>query len=207
MKLNEHQAVSAPKCLLVPYSVHHVSTYHEWMQDPELQEITASEPLTLDEEYGMQRTWHDDRDKLTFIICLPLHHTAHGTTQRPAVRPGIDDAPLRMIGDVNLFLSSSAHDNSEDVAGEVSLMIARPELRGQGYGRAALKAFIYFILTQWDTIYAEYADELQHPASGELKWLWVKVHESNVASKALFESVGFRQHSDHADVFGELELR
>jgi hypothetical protein len=29
--------------------------YHEWMKSPELLEATASEPLSLDEEYEMQR--------------------------------------------------------------------------------------------------------------------------------------------------------
>jgi len=29
--------------------------YHEWMSDIELRKLTASEPLTLQEEYDMQR--------------------------------------------------------------------------------------------------------------------------------------------------------
>lgn len=28
--------------------------YHEWMKSPELLETTASEPLSLEEEYNMQ---------------------------------------------------------------------------------------------------------------------------------------------------------
>lgn len=32
------------------------------MQDPVLQAQTASEPLTLDEEYEMQQSWRDDDD-------------------------------------------------------------------------------------------------------------------------------------------------
>jgi hypothetical protein len=45
-----------------------VDTYHGWMADPALQAATASEPLTLEEEYAMQRTWLEDEDKCTFIV-------------------------------------------------------------------------------------------------------------------------------------------
>lgn len=32
------------------------------MSDPELLKLTASEPLTLDQEYEMQETWRNDED-------------------------------------------------------------------------------------------------------------------------------------------------
>ena len=32
----------------------HIPKYHEWMANPDLQEATASEPLTLEAEYEMQ---------------------------------------------------------------------------------------------------------------------------------------------------------
>lgn len=38
------------------------------MSDPELLKLTASEPLTLDQEYEMQETWRNDEDKCTFLI-------------------------------------------------------------------------------------------------------------------------------------------
>lgn len=31
-----------------------IQKYNQWMQSPELRELTASEPLTLEEEYEMQ---------------------------------------------------------------------------------------------------------------------------------------------------------
>jgi hypothetical protein len=40
------------------------------MQSEELLSLTASEPLTLDEEYAMQRSWREDPDKCTFIVLL-----------------------------------------------------------------------------------------------------------------------------------------
>ena len=42
--------------------------YHSWMQNEEMQELTASLPLTIEEEYQMQQTWLNDQDKCTFII-------------------------------------------------------------------------------------------------------------------------------------------
>lgn len=32
------------------------------MKSPELQQLTASEPLTLEQEYDMQKSWREDDD-------------------------------------------------------------------------------------------------------------------------------------------------
>lgn len=37
-----------------------LKTYHDWMKSPELLELTASEPLSLEEEYDMQRELEGD---------------------------------------------------------------------------------------------------------------------------------------------------
>ncbi|OAT05474.1 hypothetical protein BDBG_01864 [Blastomyces gilchristii SLH14081] len=125
MFINEKTALSSSRVLLVPYCKHHVPRYHEWMKDLEIQQATASEPLALEEEYAMQASWRTDADKLTFIICLPVHETfslspsalpariatdinvsppaeSSGTTR--ALADPCLDAPESMLGDVNLFL-------------------------------------------------------------------------------------------------------
>lgn len=55
MRENINTVLLGPSSVLVPYAQHHVPKYHEWMEDPELRMLTASERLTLQEEYNMQR--------------------------------------------------------------------------------------------------------------------------------------------------------
>ncbi|RYO74378.1 hypothetical protein DL766_009811 [Monosporascus sp. MC13-8B] len=133
MRFNENIAVSASKVLLVPYDAHHVLRYHEWMQDPAIQEATASEPLTLDEEYENQQSWRTSHDKLTFIVCQALESgndpgtsdAVHGDESQAGddsnsavtgdkVHAGEVDTPERMVGDINLFLTPWEEDEDGD---------------------------------------------------------------------------------------------
>jgi RimJ/RimL family protein N-acetyltransferase len=205
------QAISTSKVLLVPYSSHHVPTYHAWMQDADLQAATASEPLTMDEEYDMQRSWRTDNDKLTFIVC----QSRESIKGSQLVKGGDDDRPDRMIGDINLFLFEPEDDDDEELqvtetssalVGEIELMIALKDLQRQGYGRAAWLAFTSYILDSWTKIAAEYSGT----AGGtqrSLAYLRVKINQSNARSIALFKSIGFVQTAAGANYFGEVELR
>ena len=60
---NENETTTKTKrCILVPYRPEHVIPYHTWMCNSALLEATASEPLSLLEEYEMQQSWYlDDR--------------------------------------------------------------------------------------------------------------------------------------------------
>ncbi|KAH9638969.1 hypothetical protein HF086_005050 [Spodoptera exigua] len=68
MKLNSNTKIMGRNVVLVPYREYHVPRYHKWMKSEELQKLTASEPLTLEQEYEMQKSWREDDDKCTFII-------------------------------------------------------------------------------------------------------------------------------------------
>jgi RimJ/RimL family protein N-acetyltransferase len=219
MRVNEHTALSTGTVLLVPYNTHHVPTYHEWMQDPALQEATASEPLSVEDEYAMQKSWRTDHDKLTFILCLPRDRDRDRDRDASAVVAEVDDAPDRMIGDINLFLFPPESEEMEEdmaatggsVVGEVELMIVRQHHRQRGFGRAALLTFLDYIVANWSLIGKEY-DSKQDPsrldgATPQLAFVRVKINQTNLGSIRLFESVGFVRTVEQANYFGELELR
>jgi RimJ/RimL family protein N-acetyltransferase len=189
------------------------------MQDPDLQAATASEPLSMTEEYDMQRSWRTDHDKLTFIVCS----SREPESVSPTVQGGQDDRPERMIGDINLFLFEPEDDDEDEydsgvqapnstnpsnaLVGEIELMIARKDLHRQGYGRAALLSFTAYILDTWAQIAAEYSSSAGDQTPKSLQYLRVKINQSNERSIALFQSIGFVQTAAGANYFGEVELR
>ncbi|KAI9036977.1 uncharacterized protein KD926_001147 [Aspergillus affinis] len=215
MLLNAETAISTSKVLLVPYSKWHVPRYHEWMKDPEIQEATASEPLSLEEEYAMQRSWRQDPDKLTFIICRPVSGSSTSLTPQ-------DDSPSNMIGDINLFLrvdDGEEGDSEPLIVGEIELMVAEKGNQRQGFGRAALLAFLRYVVDQEGRILEEFlaGDELAREAMGKRKkegdaglrfsCLSVKIGQANGRSLALFEGAFFKRVTEEPNYFGEFELR
>ncbi|KAK0727224.1 GNAT domain-containing protein [Lasiosphaeria miniovina] len=227
MKLNESIAVSTANVLLVPYDRRHVPTYHAWMEDPAIQEATASERLTLDEEYENQESWRVSHDKLTFIVCQPLAPvaTAAATT---VVVAGSADAPDTMVGDVNLFVYPYDDDDDSQseggekaeplyVVGEIDIMIAESRNRGRGVGRAAVLAFLNYVSRNLESILHEFGcdsgdaieakqqQQQQQQSTPRLKVLMAKINEGNAKSIALFRSLGFEQEGQ-VNYFGELKL-
>ncbi|KAI1391470.1 GNAT domain-containing protein [Hypoxylon trugodes] len=219
MRFNENIAVSTEKVLLVPYDAHHVPRYHQWMEDPAIREATASERLSLDEEYENQASWRESPDKLTFILCEPL------LPQDPApiVVAGVDDAPTKMIGDINLFLTPWDDDEDEQqgqepekgektyYTAEVDIMIADSSHRGKGIGRAAVSTFLVFVRRHLDAILAEYANAdntattTTPTSTPALREVVAKINASNTGSIALFKSLGFVKKGD-VNYFGEIRM-
>ncbi|XP_062508135.1 alpha/beta-tubulin-N-acetyltransferase 9-like isoform X2 [Corticium candelabrum] len=133
MRLNQHTKLVGHRAVLVPYCIHHVPNahfayrYHEWMKSPELLELTASEQLSLEEEYQMQQTWLKDDNKCTFIVLDA--EKLNTSTETDA-----------MVGDVNLFLN----DPDDVSVGEIEIMTAESSSRRKGIASEALTAMMRY---------------------------------------------------------------
>ncbi|XP_071914415.1 GCN5-related N-acetyltransferase 9 isoform X5 [Coffea arabica] len=144
-------SLEGKKVILVPYMKEHVEKYHEWMQDPALLEATASEPLTLDEEYDMQLSWTQDPFKQTFIVLdkeLVVGEFVHGDPHVEA-----------MVGDVNIYMN----DLDDAEMAEIEIMIAETKSRGKGLGKESvlmMMAFAGFEKTSHSEIFQEVTLEL-----------------------------------------------
>jgi hypothetical protein len=183
----------------------------------------------------MQQSWRQDPDKLTFIICLPLSSSSTTLSLLPnpsqssspnKIQAGEHDSPSKMLGDINLFLSSSEDSSDEDndvkrktqtIVGELEIMIAPISHRRNGYGRSALLTFLHYISLHLPEIFSEYTPTNwsgspiptpAHLTEGEKKLeLRVKIGQENEKSLALFESLGFKKTTEEVSYFGEWELK
>ncbi|KAL1340262.1 hypothetical protein HN51_026673 [Arachis hypogaea] len=169
-------SLEGQKVILVPYMESHVPKYHSWMQDPSLLEATASEPLSLDQEYHMQLSWSQDLNKETFIVLdkdLLVGNFSHGEPHVEA-----------MVGDVNIFMN----DLDNPHMAEIEVMIAEPKSRGKGLGKESVLIMMAFSIE-----------------SLGINVFRVKIGESNEASLNLFKKLGFVQTS-YSNIFREVTL-
>ncbi|NXX44982.1 NAT9 acetyltransferase, partial [Tricholaema leucomelas] len=171
MKINQNTVLQGQRVTLVPYTSAHVPRYHEWMQSEELQRLTASEPLSLEQEYEMQRSWREDTDKCTFIVLD--RERWHGQDQ---------DC---MVGDVNLFLT-----NPEDpTLAEVEIMIAEPGYRGRGFGKEATLMMMSYGVRNLGITKFEAKIGQENEAS---ICMFKKLHFKEVAANRVFQEVTLR---------------
>lgn len=201
MLINKGVSIYTNKVALVPYCSHHVKRYHEWMRDRDIQVATASEALSLDDEYAMQRSWRTDGDKLTFISCRPWEAPEGPRSHEQELRS--------MIGDTNLFVSVNEEESGDvAVVGELELMIAEKQNQRTGYGRAAVLVFLLYIFRHETEVLHEYFSSPRDvDQTAHFDYLRVKINESNGRSISLFESLGFKKTETAPNFFGEYELR
>ncbi|KAF3906260.1 hypothetical protein ABW20_dc0102543 [Dactylellina cionopaga] len=182
-----------------------------------LRDATASERLSLPEEYAMQKSWREDADKLTFILCLPsagikLLGGSEKRRKEHHLAEGVEDAPEFLIGDVNLFLYEDEDEDEEigaqdqaKIVGEIELMIARTEYQGQGLGKIAVLVFMFYVLRHQGEILRQ--DSKRQSKGDNLGYLRVKIGKENSRSLGLFQKLGFEKWTKEPNYFGEWELR
>ena len=176
MRANANLTLVGTSCALVPYRKEHVLTYHGWMQDDDLREATASERLSLDEEYEMQASWSRDEKKCTFIIlALPKSGI---WDERTVGGPG---SVSSMVGDVNLYFN----DHDDPHAAEIEIMIADVSARRKGLARESLLLMMSYAMKTFET-----------------KTFVAKIGFANEKSRGLFTQLGFAKRSA-SEVFRE----
>ena len=158
--------------------------FTEWMKDPYILEMTASEPLSLEEEYAMQASWRDDSRKCTFILLAStaLYRYVRGYD---TVDSDEDGDIVRMIGDVNLFLN----DRDDDMSiAEIEVMIAERDFRRKGCATKALQLLMHYA----------------HNTLGITRF-YAKINESNLDSIAMFRDKLLYREVNYVSAFGEYE--
>ncbi|XP_012588589.1 PREDICTED: N-acetyltransferase 9 isoform X3 [Condylura cristata] len=166
MRLNQNILLLGKKVVLVPYTSEHVPRYHEWMKSEELQRLTASEPLTLEQEYAMQRSWREDVDN------------------KWRAQPGPPEESC-MAGDVNLFLT----DRGDPTLGEIEVMIAEPSCRGRGLGTEAVLMMLSYGVTKLGL--TTFEAKIGQDNEPSLR-MFQKLHFEQVAVSSVFREVTLR---------------
>ncbi|XP_004432779.1 PREDICTED: N-acetyltransferase 9 isoform X1 [Ceratotherium simum simum] len=175
MRLNQNILLLGKKVVLVPYTSEHVPRYHEWMKSEELQRLTASEPLTLEQEYAMQHSWREDADKCTFIVLDAEKWQAQtGATEESC-----------MVGDVNLFLT----DPGDPSLGEIEVMIAEPSCRGKGFGTEAVLMMLSYGVTRLGL--NKFEAKIGQGNEPSIR-MFQKLHFEQLAVSTVFQEVTFR---------------
>ncbi|KAJ1419582.1 GNAT domain-containing protein [Ochromonadaceae sp. CCMP2298] len=183
MRDNYELCIKGEQVLLVPYKVKFVEKYHSWMQDPYLLEMTASDPLPIQGEYDMQRSWKEDPAKCTFIVLARAALGQDTVFSVPGTAAETDELNA-MAGDVNMFMNCD-----DPLEAELEIMIGEAKYRRMGLAREALRLMMHYGVT----------------ALGIWRF-YVKIGEKNTVSLDMFKSLGFVQ-VNYVPAFQEYELQ
>lgn len=147
------------------------------MESEELRELTASERLSLDEEFAMQKSWREDNDKLTFLVLDKRKYEQSG------------DEIEALVGDTNIFIYNEEDDEGRLIkVGEAEIMIAAKTDRGKGFGYEAM------------------VQMLRYAVDGVgIEKIVAKIGLSNENSIRMFEKMGLKEES-RSEVFKEISL-
>eukprot|EP00761_Pharyngomonas_kirbyi_P001880 gb/GECH01001884.1/.p1 GENE.gb/GECH01001884.1/~~gb/GECH01001884.1/.p1 ORF type:complete len:214 (+),score=64.10 gb/GECH01001884.1/:1-642(+) len=185
MKENENTVINGNNVICVPYKPKHVIKYHQWMKDSYLQEMTCSEPLSLEQEYEMQKSWHKDNEKCTFIL-IDKSIQSESPSNYTKAEEG-------MCGDVNLFISLEEESEHKKI-GEIEVMVAEEQSRGKGIGTEAILLMMRYAL--------EYLN---------IQYFTAKILENNHKSlylfreKLLFNEIEYVSYFNHYEFGVDLE--
>jgi RimJ/RimL family protein N-acetyltransferase len=184
------------------------------MQDTTLCELTASEPLTLDQEIQMQTEWREDANKCTFIILArdlladddddstvpppPLSYNDIneeeeiddnlGSSKSNIIYTSLVGNTLNaMIGDVNLFLSDIDNDNNDEDESKQETSASMTTIINRR--QAEIDIMIALPSHRHKNLCPEVAFMIMHYAASNLNItrFFAKIHETNVQSIQLFE--------------------
>uniref|UniRef100_A0A3Q3QJQ3 N-acetyltransferase domain-containing protein n=1 Tax=Monopterus albus TaxID=43700 RepID=A0A3Q3QJQ3_MONAL len=115
MKINENTLLEGHKVVLFPYNANYLPRYHEWMKHHELQHLTDSEPLTLEQEY----------DILICFFCFFLPECTFIILDKQRwADPSIEEEQF-MVGDLEIMIAGDAQctylkSNSKSKAEQIS---------------------------------------------------------------------------------------
>lgn len=135
----------------------------------------------------MQQSWHNDQDKLMFIIL-----------SKPS-GPHQELLTGQMIGDVNLYLTKTDQDAQDApyTRAEVEVMIPNTSFQRQGIASRALRLLFLYALKH-----------LSNTPTYNLSpdSFFCKIGETNQRSQRLFEKLRF-QVVGRSDVWKEVEMQ
>ena len=204
--LNENVVLVSPQLVLIPYLPHHVPQYHRWMSDPELLLLTASEPLSYEEEVENQQSWLRSLDKLTFILCPRKQHdlkeggTQHSVSEALSIPPhnniflaSVRNSLSQAVGDCNAFILNDPNkaDDYDDADTqnvweiELDVAVAERSARCQGLGCASVKMMMWYVFS--NIVNCTLFPKMSATPKGKIVRFVAKILRRNEPSRQLFE--------------------